>query len=71
MRQRLVDDAVGIDEGLAVVDAVGDRRDLLAHLPRGAPLELDDRGVDGRVAVAVEQRGEALLARSRAPPPAP
>ena len=61
MLQRLVDDAVGIDERLALVDAVGDGRDLLAHLPRRAPLQLDDRGVDGRVAVAVEQRGEPRL----------
>ena len=60
--QRLVDDAVGIDEGLAVVDAVGDGRDLLAHLARRAALELDDRGVDGGVAVAVEQRARAAPA---------
>ena len=62
MLQRLVDDAVGIDEGLADVDAVGNRRDLLAHLARGAPLELDDRLVDGRVAVAVEKRCQSPLA---------
>ena len=70
-RQRLVDHAVGIDEGLALVDAVGDGRDLGAHLPRGAAADLGDRGVDGGVAVAVDQRGQALLAGRAAPRPGP
>ena len=61
--QRLVDDAVGIDEGLAVVDAVGDRRDLRAHLPRGARACSSTIAASTVVvAVAVEQRVEALLA---------
>ena len=61
--QRLVHDAVGIDEGLGAVDAVGDGGDVRAHqlAPRAArisPIAVDH----GVVAVAVEQLGQPPLA---------
>ena len=60
--QRLVIDAVGIDERLARPDAIRDLGDPSAHLLRGARPQLGDRVLDQRPAVAVEQGGQALLA---------
>ncbi len=60
--QRLVVDPVGIDDAFALVDAVGDGRDLGAHLLRCTRLQFDDGPLDDSLAVAVDQRGQTLLA---------
>ena len=70
-RQRLVDDAVGIDEGLRAVDAVGNGGDVGAHQLGGAAADLGDRRDDRVVAVAVEQLGQPLARRPSARPPGP
>ena len=56
--ERLIDDAVGIDPGGALVGAVGQLLDLGAHLPGGGFAQLLDGGLDGLGTVAIEQRGE-------------
>ena len=61
-RQRLVDHAVAVDQGLARVGAVRDLGDLGAHLLLGAGAQLGDRRRDRVVAIAVEQRGQPPLA---------
>ena len=53
--ERLVHDAVAVDEARRSVGPVRDAVDVGAHQPLGARLELGDRGIDGFDAVAVEQ----------------
>ena len=60
--ERCVVDAVGIDEGLALVDAVGDLRDFGPHLPGGTGPELGNHLLDDTVAITVDKLSEALLA---------
>src|SRR5262249_13268258 len=60
--KRLVDDAVGIDEGVASVGTVGNGGDTRPHRARGARPQLDDRLLDPRLAVAVDQLRQAQLA---------
>ena len=63
--QRLVDDAIGIDDGRAFVGAVRQAANLGPHLLRRARLELGNGGRHDVLAVAVEQHGEAALADSQ------
>ena len=55
-------DAVGVEEGLAGVDAVGDLGDVRAHHLLGAVAQLRHARGHGLLAVAVDQRGQPLLA---------
>ena len=59
--QGLVDHAVAVDEGAARRCRRGWWRSW-PHLAGGAGADLGDGGLDGLVAVAVEQGGEAVVA---------
>ena len=60
--QGLIDHAVGIELGRAIIDAVGNNLDLGPHLLFGAAAQLGDGLLNGFHAIAVEQHGEAALA---------
>ena len=60
--ERVGPDAVGVEERLARVDAVGDLRDVRAHHLLGAVAQLLHARGHGLLAVAVDQRREPLLA---------
>ena len=60
--QGLVDHAVGIDERFTFIDAVGDSGDARAHLLCRALAQFGDRRGHARLAVAPDQRAQALFA---------
>ena len=60
--ERLVDDAVGIEEGPAAVGTRREASDALAHLHRRADAQLGDGAPHRPVAVTVQHLAEPLLA---------